>query len=180
MYIKIRWAGLIPILAVSYFSRTLMWYFLFYYPLTEMFILYFFGTEDEKNRASADIFNNIKGIMIAVIVLIVILVPYCIHHSRWMNAQFNKISASVNNSHRSAQPFRWRRYKKFGSCRKSLRAVWAHSTVSIKGATKMPKSSFVQVWVRRCQCQNSIKNIFVQDKTPSLKEYIKLNTQTAK
>jgi len=106
MYIKIRWAGLIPILAVSYFSRTLMWYFLFYYPLTEMFILYFFGTEEEKNKARADIFNNIKGIMIAVIVLIVILVPYCIHHSKWMNAQFNKISASVNNSHRSAQPFR--------------------------------------------------------------------------
>ena len=71
-----------------------------------MAILYFFGTEEEKNKARTDIFDNMKGIAIAVIVLIVILVSYSIHHFRWMNAQFDKISASVSNPSRSAQPSR--------------------------------------------------------------------------
>ena len=106
MYIKIRWAGLIPILALTYFSRTLIWYFLFYYPLTEMAVSCFFGTEEEKNKARADIFSNMKGIGIAVIILIAILVPYAIHHSKWMHDQFDKISASANNSDRSASPSR--------------------------------------------------------------------------
>lgn len=60
----------------------------------------------EKNKARADIFDNTKGIAIAVIVLIAILVPYTIHHSKWMHAQFDKIRASANNSDRSAQPSR--------------------------------------------------------------------------
>ncbi|MBO6055433.1 MAG: hypothetical protein J6P84_00420 [Alphaproteobacteria bacterium] len=105
-YTQIRWIGLIPILALTYFSRTLMWYFVFYYPLTEMAVSYFFGTEEEKNKARADIFSHMKGIGIAVIILIVILVPYTIHHSKWMHDQFDKISASVNNPHPSAQPSR--------------------------------------------------------------------------
>ena len=105
-YMQIRWMGLIPILAVSYFSRTSMWYFPIYHPLTEMAALYFFGTEEEKNKARADIFDNIEGIAIAVIVLIVILVPYSIYHSKWMHAQFDKISASANSSHRPASPSR--------------------------------------------------------------------------
>lgn len=101
-YMQIRWAGLIPILALTYFSRALVWYFVFY----QMAVSYFFGTEDEKNKARADILDNTKGIAIAVIVLIAILVPYCIHHSKWMHAQFDKISASVNNSDHSASPSR--------------------------------------------------------------------------
>ncbi|MBO7642224.1 MAG: hypothetical protein J6S86_03625 [Alphaproteobacteria bacterium] len=105
-YTQIRWAGLIPILALTCFSRTLMWYFVFYYPLTEMAVSYFFGTEDEKNKARADIFGHMKGLAIAVIVLIAILVPYSIYHFKWMHAQFDKISASVNNPHPSAQPSR--------------------------------------------------------------------------
>ena len=99
-YMQIRWAGLIPILALTYFSRALVWYFVFY----QMAVSYFFGTEDEKNKARADIFSHMKGIGIAVIILIVILVPYTIHHSKWMHDQFDKISASANNFHRSASP----------------------------------------------------------------------------
>ncbi len=105
-YTQIRWIGLIPILALTCFSRTLMWYFVFYYPLTEMAVLYFFGTEEEKNKVRADIFVDMKGLAIVVIVLIAILVPYSIYHFKWMHAQFDKISASVNNPHPSAQPSR--------------------------------------------------------------------------
>ncbi|MBO7536805.1 MAG: hypothetical protein J6T29_00505 [Alphaproteobacteria bacterium] len=105
-YTQIRWIGLIPILALTCFSRTLMWYFVFYYPLTEMAVLYFFGTEEEKNKVRADIFVDMKGLAIVVIVLIAILVPYSIYHFKWMHDQFDKISASVNNPHPSAQPSR--------------------------------------------------------------------------
>ena len=67
-----------------------------------MAILYFFGTEEEKNKVRADIFVDMKGLAIMVIVLIAILVPYSIHHFKWMHAQFDKISASVSNPHPSA------------------------------------------------------------------------------
>ena len=105
-YTQIRRIGLIPILVLTYFAHTLIWYFLFYHPLTEMATLYFFGTEEEKNKVRADFFDQMKGLAIAVIVLIAILVPYAMHHSKWMHDQFDKISAPANNSDRSASPSR--------------------------------------------------------------------------
>lgn len=46
----IRWIGLIPILAISYFCRTTILYVLIYCPLTEVAVIYFTGTKEEKSK----------------------------------------------------------------------------------------------------------------------------------
>ena len=67
--IKIRWIGLLPILAWSYFTRMTAWYFFIYFPLTETVTLYFAGTEETKNKIRADILDNAKGIAIMLIII---------------------------------------------------------------------------------------------------------------
>ena len=97
-----RRCGFIPILALSYFSRTTLWYFIFYYATLEGAVFYFAGTEEERNKVRADIFDKMKGIIIGAIVLTAILVSYAYMHSKWMHDQVDKISVS----HRSASLLR--------------------------------------------------------------------------
>ena len=89
---QIRWIGLIPILAWSYFSRITAWYFIVYFPLTEIVTLYFAGTEEEKNKVRADVSEDLKGTGIMVIIVAAILVPYCVYiHPKWIHTMFNSI-----------------------------------------------------------------------------------------
>jgi len=67
--IKIRWIGLVPVLAISYFFRTTLLYAFFYSTLIEAPTLYFAGTEEIKNKIRADILENAKGIAIMLIII---------------------------------------------------------------------------------------------------------------
>lgn len=67
--IKIRWIGLVPILAISYFLRTALLYAFFYSILIEAPTLYFAGTEETKNKIRADVLENAKGIAIMILII---------------------------------------------------------------------------------------------------------------
>lgn len=73
---QIRWIGLLPILVASCFTRTTLWYFWIYFPLTETATLYLAGTEEEKNKVRADVFRNVKTIAVITAILIGVLVFY--------------------------------------------------------------------------------------------------------
>lgn len=94
---QVRWIGLLPILAVSYFARTTLWYFWFYISLSETFTLFFAGTEETKNKIRENGFRNVRSSIIAVIVIAVILTAYVYNHSKYIQTMMNSISA--NTSH---------------------------------------------------------------------------------
>ena len=73
---QIRWIGLIPILAVSFFSRTTLWYFIAYYETLERAVLYFAGTEEEKEKARKDVSDKITTAIIIAAVFIGVLIYY--------------------------------------------------------------------------------------------------------
>jgi len=66
---QIRWIGLIPILAVSYYYRTTILYFLIYCPLTEAVVIYFAGTKKEKDKLYARFAPLLQGIVGFLLVL---------------------------------------------------------------------------------------------------------------
>jgi hypothetical protein len=96
---QIRWIGLIPILAVSYFTRTPLWYFWFYISLSETITLFFAGTEETKNKMRADGFRNVRSSIITVIIIAVILTAYAYNHSKYMQTMMNSISANTSYRH---------------------------------------------------------------------------------
>jgi len=71
-----RWCGLVPILALSYFSRTMVWYFIAYYETLERVILRFAGTEEEKEKARKDITDKVTTAIIIAIVFIGVVAYY--------------------------------------------------------------------------------------------------------
>lgn len=66
---QIRWIGLIPILAVSYYYRTTILYFLIYCPLTEAVVIYFAGTKEEKDKLYARFAPLLQGVVGFLLVL---------------------------------------------------------------------------------------------------------------
>ena len=80
---QIRWIGLIPILAISYFLRTTLLYAFFYSMLLEAPTLYFSGTEESKNKVRADVLDNVKALAIVAIGFVGVLIffRYMMHKS---------------------------------------------------------------------------------------------------
>lgn len=98
-----RWIGLLPILVWSYFTRTTLWYFWIYFPLTETATLYLAGTEEEKNKVRADVFRNVKSATTVVIIVAIILIAYAYERSQYMHTMMNSIFANTSH-HQHAQP----------------------------------------------------------------------------
>jgi len=73
---QVRWIGLLPILALSYFSRTMVWYFIAYYETLERAVLRFAGTEEEKEKARKDITDKVTTAIIIAIVFIGVVAYY--------------------------------------------------------------------------------------------------------
>ena len=73
---QVRWIGLIPILTVSFFSRTTLWYFIVYYEILERAVLYFAGTGEEKEKARKDVSDKITTAIIIAAVFIGVLIYY--------------------------------------------------------------------------------------------------------
>lgn len=74
--IYVRWMGLIPILASSYFFRTTGLGFVIYPTILERCIFYFIGTELYKNKVKTDLRNSGKAIAIITIIILGIIVYY--------------------------------------------------------------------------------------------------------
>lgn len=69
----IRWIGLIPILAISYFYRTTILYVLIYCPLIEAVVIYFTGTKEEKNKIYARFASLLQATLQAIVGFLVVL-----------------------------------------------------------------------------------------------------------